>query len=39
MWAAKIPYAGGWGRSVISRIRDRISLSSVVGHVVVVAAH
>lgn len=38
MWAPKIPYAGGSGRSVISHIRDRIFLSSVVGHGVWAAA-
>lgn len=37
-WAPKIPYAGGSGRSVISHIRDRIFLSSVVGHGVWAAA-
>ena len=32
MWALKIPYAGGSGRSVISRIRDQDFLSLSAGH-------
>jgi len=31
MWAVKIPYAGGLNDAVISRIRDRVFLSSAGG--------